>query len=139
MQVWVIGAINTTTKELRIETIKERNNELIKIFITSYIAKGNHIICDGWAGYNIIDHMDGYTKEVHNHGGGDFGVGINSTSYIESLWNALKHEIKKTYNMIPSGSFTKFLREAERKYINKIKIFPMKLKNFLKIIILLKI
>ena len=74
--------------------------------------------------------MDGYTKEVHNHGAGDFGVGINSTSYIESLWNALKHEIKKTYNMIPNKSFTKFLRKAEQKYINKNKNFSDKIKEF---------
>ena len=72
MQIWVIGAINTTTKEFRIEPIKERNSETIKLFISSYIDKGNHIICDGWSGYNIIDNMDGYTKEVHHHAGGDF-------------------------------------------------------------------
>lgn len=74
MQIWVIGEINTFTKEFRIEPIKRRNSESIKIFISSYIDKGNHIIWDGWAGYNLNDHMDDYTKEIHYHGDGDFGV-----------------------------------------------------------------
>lgn len=69
MQVWIIGAINTTTKEFRIEPIKERYSELINTFISSYIDKGNHIICDGWRWR--------------------FWLGINSTSHIEALWNDL--------------------------------------------------
>ena len=44
MQIWVIGAINTTTKEFRVEPIKERNSESIKLFISSYIDTSNHII-----------------------------------------------------------------------------------------------
>ena len=37
MQIWVIGAINTTTKELRVEPIKEINSESIKLFISFLI------------------------------------------------------------------------------------------------------
>ena len=74
--------------------------------------------------------MNGYTKEVHNHGAGDFGIGIYSTSYIESLWKSLKDLIKKTYNMIPNIYFTKFLREAEWKYLNRNKTNPEKIKEF---------
>lgn len=94
-QIWVIGAINTITKTFRIEPIKERNSSIIKTFINSYIEEGNHLICDGWGGYNVIDQMNGYSKEVHNRGAGDFGIGIYSTSYIESLWKSLKELIKK--------------------------------------------
>lgn len=68
----VIGAINIITKTFRNEPIKERNSTIIKTFIISYIEEGNHLICDGLGGYNVIDQMNGYTKEVHNHGEGDF-------------------------------------------------------------------
>ena len=37
MQIWVIGAINITTKELRVEPIKEINSESIKLFISFLI------------------------------------------------------------------------------------------------------
>ena len=67
---------------------------------------------------------------MHSHCAGDFGIGIYFTSYIEFLWQSLKDLIKKTYNMIPNIYFTKFLREAEWKYLNRNKTNSEKIKEF---------
>lgn len=58
-------------------------------FIKTFIEKGNTIISDGWVDYQNLEN-EGYHHDVHILGGGDFGFGLNSTSTIESLWNALK-------------------------------------------------
>ena len=52
--------------------------------------------------------MGDYTKEVHIHGNEDFDVGINSTSHIEALLKALRHKIKKTYNIVPRNYLPNF-------------------------------
>ena len=76
-------------------------------------------------GYHNLEN-EGY----HNHGGGDFGFGLNSTSTIEYLWNALKVKIEKTYRIIPSKNFVSYLREAEWKYLNNDKSYEGKIKEF---------
>ena len=52
---------------------------------------GTHITHDGWQGYGFLKGYDSvWTDEEHNHGYGDFGHGICSTSHIENYWNQLK-------------------------------------------------
>jgi len=63
------------------------------------------------------DQMNGYTKEVHNNGGGDLSVGNKLYILYRIIIYVLKYENKKTYNMIPSKTFIKFLRKAEWKYL----------------------
>ena len=50
---------------------------------------------------------------MHNHGHGDFGYSLDSTSHIEQLWNHIEHLIKSIYNIIPNTNFALFLKEAE--------------------------
>ena len=67
----------------------------MKKFITAYVPAGSNIVTDQWEGYNFLDYNNlGYTYFTHNHGGGDFSMGIESTSYIESLWSILKQKKK---------------------------------------------
>ena len=46
-----------------------------------YVEPGNNIVSDGWPAYNNLNE-EGYHHDVHIHGGGDFGFGLNSTSTI---------------------------------------------------------
>lgn len=127
-----MGVINNQNKnEFRLEAILKRDSNTIKKFVTNYIGKGNTIVTDGWGGHVTLDHVNsGYSHETHNHGAGDFGFGLSSISSIESLWNALKNKIKKTYHIIPSRDFISFLRESEWKYINRNKSYKDKIKEF---------
>lgn len=85
--VWVLGVINNQDKNaFRLEATTKRNSETLKLFIKKYIGKGNTIISDGWTGYVFLDSDNSeYLHDTHNHGHGDFGFGLNSTSSIESL------------------------------------------------------
>ena len=95
-QVWVIGCVNNSTKDFRFEAVCNRNSETLQGFITSYIDRGNKIITDGWQGYSFLSHLNGYDWEVHNHGDGDFGFGLSSTSHNRSFMATVKIKNKKT-------------------------------------------
>ena len=128
-QIWILGAINTQTKEFRLEATLDRSEATLKKFIMKYIEEGNTIITDGWAGYNFLNNNSSYNHITHIHGGGDFGFGIQSTSHIESLWAIIKAKIKATYKVIPNVNLMKFLKEAEFKYILKDKSVEEKISS----------
>ena len=93
------------------------SSDAIKSFILNHVKKGNKICTDGWTGYDYLDDPEsGYQRYRHNHGGGDFGFGIESTSHIETLWAHLKAKIKSTYNVMPAKNLYKFIKESEFKY-----------------------
>ena len=90
---------------------KVRNSETIKNIITKNNIKGNIIIIDGPLCYNWLNQpFCGYAHSVHNHGHGNFGFCMNSTSHIESLWSNIKTLIKSIYTVIPTDNFNLFLR-----------------------------
>ena len=113
-QVWVIRAIETRTRAIRIDIIHGRNASNIEKFIKKYIPPNSTVITDGWMGYMWMNSDNShYHHIIHSHGAGDFGYGDESTSHIESLWANLKYYIKKMYNMIPNVNFYGFLKESE--------------------------
>ena len=63
----------------------------------------------------------GYQHLSFNHGHGNFGEGINTTSHIESFWAFLKNTIKKIYHCIPSRNLILFIKEAELRYLLRAK------------------
>ena len=110
-KIWVLGIIDNISKDFRLDITYQRNQNNLKSFIMNYVLSGIHIVCDGWAGYAFIDNMEGYTREMHNHGGGDFGLGLSSTSHIESIWSQLKSILKNIYYIIPHQNFNLCWRE----------------------------
>ena len=118
-KIWVVGAKNNSTGNIRIDVFKNRNSENLKTFIFNHIKENNNIITDGWQAYNFLDDDDvNYKHEVHIHGHqGNFGFGEHSTSHIEGVWGILKDNIRKVYTKIPTKNFILFLREAEMRYI----------------------
>ena len=86
-QVWIVGAIDTTTKNVRLDYLPERNGHNLKIFVNNHILPGTNLTHDGWQGYNFLDNEDSvWTHETHNHGYRDFGFGSHSTSHIEAFF-----------------------------------------------------
>ena len=80
-QVWVIGAIEATTKNFHIDNIKERNATKIEKFIKIHVPINSSIITDGWSGYSWLDRPNSnYVYIVHSYATGDFGYGDESTS-----------------------------------------------------------
>ena len=65
---WLLGAIETVTKEVRLELIPNRNTATIKKFFFNHIMAGTHITHDGWQGYSFLRGYDSvWTDEEHNH------------------------------------------------------------------------
>ena len=74
-QLLVLYQINTQSKEFRIELCYERNDDILKKFITTYIDTGNAIITDGCP-ENAPD--SGYIRYSYNHNLGSFCFGLQS-------------------------------------------------------------
>ena len=130
-QIWILGAINNRTKDFRLEAVLSRDSETLKDFITTYVPRGSNIVTDSWMGYHFLDYPNsGYIHYSHNHGAGAFGIGMQSTAHIESIWGILKHKIKSTYNVIPSKNIIHFIREAEYKHKLRNKSYDEKISDF---------
>ena len=130
-QLWVLGLLDTKTKEFPLVVAKHRNTESLKSFIKKLIPEGNNLVTDGWHGYDWVDNANsGYTRYLHIHDHHDFGYGPESTSHIESIWAQLKSEIKTTYKMIPCQKFLYFLLEVEWKIKTKNLNYEEKLQDY---------
>ena len=112
-QIWLIGGIETIEKRIRMILSKERNSVKLADFVYSNFYEGTHFTHDGWAGYAFFTNNISFTAEEHIHGGGDFGYGPGSTSYIESLWNYIKKLFIRIYFIMPRFHLILYLREIE--------------------------
>ena len=105
-QQWVVGLINISTNEIRLELVENRNQETLKKIIEKHVGLGNIIYTDSWAGYNFLDRANsGYQHNVAILNLGIFGL----TSRIEGIWGEIKALIKKMYVSIPSNHFVYFI------------------------------
>ena len=113
-QQWVVGMINITAKNIRIEIVNDRITETLKMIIAKHLGKGNIIHTDLWPGYNYLTNSNsGHQHITSNHSIMQFGL----TAQIESIWDNLKDIIKKLYTTIPARNFVYFLREAEYRHM----------------------
>ena len=133
-QVWIIGLINTQTKEFRLIPSYTRNTPKIKEIIQRHAKRGNTIISDDWPGYWWLNEPNsGYMHITHVHSHANFGYGDESTSHIEQLWSVLKTLFRRIYVTVPSENFNIFLREIEFRYLITNKNDNDKLKELLEI------
>ena len=112
-EIWVLGGIETKEEKIRLAITKVRNISTLENFVYENFKEGTHFTYDGLAGYNFLNNNINYTHERHNHGAGDFGYGLHSTSHIENLWANLKQIITKIDGIMPQKNFILFLKEAE--------------------------
>ena len=137
--VWILGIINNTNKDFRLEIANSRDTNTIKAFISRHVKKGNKICTDGWPSYDYLDEPDSdYIRYKHNHGQGDFGYGLESTSHIEGLWANLQAIIKNTYRVMPHGNLLKFIKEAEFKFKLRNLNDELKIKEIFNVYLFLK-
>lgn len=127
-QIWIVGALDSQTKDLRLDVINQRNSTDLKIFV-NHIVSITLIVHNGWNGYAFLNDDDSvYSEEEYNHGGGKFGNGLHSTSHIEGIWNWIKSEIKFLYRNYL------FIRECEYRFTISDLSDKSKVKNFRKVL-----
>ena len=133
-QLWVIGIIDIQSLNIRIEVSFYKDTTTMKKIISKYIEQGNIIISDPWPAYNFLDDANSdYRHITHNHSIGSFGVGSNSSAYIENSWANLKDKIKKLYYNIQNSNFILFLKESEWRRNNIYKSKSEKIKDIIDI------
>ena len=75
-QIQVLGIIENTSKQFRIVSTKNRNSNILSIFVTKFVSKGNYFISDGRQGNHWLDNvLSGYRHIKHLHNHGIFGLG----------------------------------------------------------------
>lgn len=85
-QIWVVVLINNRTRFIRLEIVKDRSSATMKKVIQTLVPTGNISVTDASLCYNwLYDINSDYTHHVHNHGLGEFGAGLDSTSHIEIM------------------------------------------------------
>ena len=67
-QIWILVAINTQSKDFRLEATIDRSEVTLKKYIMKYIEEGNSIITDSWAVYNFMNNSPLYNHITHIHG-----------------------------------------------------------------------
>ena len=84
-KLWVIVIIDTASLDIRIEISFDRSTTTMEKIIYKYVEQGNIIISDLCPAFNFLDDINsGYRHITHNHSTESFGVGPNSSSYIEN-------------------------------------------------------
>lgn len=64
-QVWVVGMINSETKNLRLEIIENRNATTLQKIIEKHVFNGNIIVSDAWSGCSFLNDIhSGYIHHV---------------------------------------------------------------------------
>ena len=97
IHIWLLGIIDNQTKNFILTPTLYRDTATLKSFIEKNVARGNHIVTDGWSGYYFLDNVkSSYILSKHIHGGGDFGYGRDSKSHIESIWAQIEDKLKHT-------------------------------------------
>ena len=76
-KIWVVGAKNNKTGNIRIDVFKTTTSEDMKMLIFNNIKDHNNIITNGWLSYRFLDDINSqYRHEIHVHGpNGNFGFG----------------------------------------------------------------
>ena len=82
-KIWIIGLINSQTKEFRLMPSFKRDSGMIKRIVQKFIKWGNTIISDALDGYVWISLPNsGYNYIRHVNGNEQFWYGDESTSHI---------------------------------------------------------
>ena len=99
-QYWVVGVIKNNNLNLfRCNITTIRDSQYLNNFIRSLIQPGNVIVSEGWSTYSFLNNINsGYNNLTFNHGHGNFGHGINTTSHIEGFYGFMKNTMIKIYH-----------------------------------------
>jgi hypothetical protein len=88
----VVGAIERDTRCIRLEIVRDREQDTLEDFALRTIKGGSQINTDFWQGYNELGWI-GYTHEPYNHSKGHF----SGTNMIENLWSVTKRHLRSLY------------------------------------------
>lgn len=72
-KMWILGTIDTTSKECRLDIVPDWKKETFKTFIFNHIIPEIHMLKDSLAAYSFMDDDDSvYTHKSLIYAKGDF-------------------------------------------------------------------
>lgn len=127
-QAIVMGAVSHDFKDLRLEVIKDQEQDSIEGFLTKHLDHTSLITSDGFSSYEDIEWLGyGHDFEVHDRGR------FKKTVPIERIWGLFKTFITRTYHHIWKEKLPEYLVEFQFKFIHRQNIKnPLYLAKFLR-------
>ena len=58
IQIWLIGVIDITKKNVGLDITTERKAFYLEKFVKNHIEPGTNVTQDGWVGYPFLDNED---------------------------------------------------------------------------------
>ena len=105
-QTIVVGAIEPTTRRIKLQIIDNRDQDTLEEFSELNIAKNTQVMTDLHGGYADL-HSLGYEHLRFNHSKGEY----THTNQIENLWGVIKRYMRKLYGCIPTKHLQSILDE----------------------------
>lgn len=110
-QTIVMGAIERTTRRLKLATVMDTERDSLEEFVKDHVAEGTLVVTDAKTGYNTLTSL-GFRHESWNHSAGHFA----GTNHIEANWSAMKRHLRKLYGCIPTKRLQFVLNEWEARH-----------------------
>jgi len=114
----VIGAYERSTKNIALDIIPNRSEEITDRFILSNVKQKSTVYTDCWSSYGGIDRFFGYEHITCNHSQYVFGP----TNHIEAIWSAFKRWIRRSWQQVKAYLLPQFIKEFEARN-NKPELF----------------
>jgi hypothetical protein len=99
-RIWVIGAIERESEEVRLKLVYKRRGIDCKQFVFDNVETCSVVVTDCWRGFNDLNYP-GFVHKTVNHSV-NFVSPIDSTIHtntIERLWRSLKKFVRGSRNM----------------------------------------
>ncbi len=92
-QVLVVGAIDATSNQLRLDLVKNRHRDSLEPFVEATVENGSLVVSDSWWAYEELPLL-GCLHEQWNHSKGQYA----GTNRIEAVWSEMKRHMRRLYN-----------------------------------------
>jgi len=102
----VIGAIEPSTRRIKLQIISDREAETLEAFVEAKVADKATVMTDSHPSYNELSSL-GYEHYAFNHSKGEY----SNTNQIENLWGVIKRYMRKLYGCVPTTHLQSILDE----------------------------
>lgn len=111
-QTIVIGAFARAKKQVVLQTIPNRSQEVTDRFLVSTVAAGSTVCTDSLSSYEHIERFFGYVHPVQNHAQYEFGY----TNNIEGLWSRLRQFMHAMYYHVWKEHLPRIIHEFQARH-----------------------
>lgn len=109
---WVAGAVSRTSRQVRMQLIKNRDSGCLDRFLLKNVKKNCLLVTDGYSAYYGIERFHGFVHDVGNHSNGNFGP----TAHAENIWSRTDRFIMRVYHQVQKHRLKDILLELQARF-----------------------